>query len=203
MPVSEAESFESLDEGVKSERTIDEYDPVVGARSTVATPPVRDRPSGATLDDGQILAVLHAAHRAEMQKARAAVSRGRSPIVQQLAVRLLADQVTQQRALERVSAALNLQPKESALADELGAEATRDAITLVNVREARFDRRFLELQRSSAKRLETLFTDRLASEAQDDTVRALVTRQARRARRIAALSRSLEHDLREGRSSEN
>lgn len=196
LPVSEAETFERVDQRGKTERTVDAYEPSVGARTNAELPPPRARAADATLDDGEILAVLHAAHRAEMRRAQAGVSRGKSPLVRQLAVRLLADQAAQQRSLARVSAALNVAPKESALADALMAEADHDAVALVNVQEARFDRRFLALQRRSAKRLDALFVGRLASESQDDTVRALVLRQAKRARRIAAVARSLAHDLR-------
>lgn len=147
--------------------------PEVNGVTQAANAPVLVDPTATErLTDGKIIAVTHVADEGEIEQAKLAMRRATDPRVRAYAEELLHDHQEADQRGERIAAADNLQPANSATSDKLKRDAAKTYEQIALKEGVDLDRAYVTAQVEQHSAVLRLFDERLIPQATDQNVKA-------------------------------
>jgi len=131
---------------------------------------------GATLSDGQILEVLSAVDRAEIEQAQVALTKSQSPRVREFAQHMVDQHGASLREGEQVATSSSLTPSDSAASLDLKPKAAEVLQTLNSSDPASFDHAYMMSQIQQHEEVLKLLSDQMLPAASAPAVRQLATK---------------------------
>lgn len=120
--------------------------PTVPAEAVAATPNKDAEPAKATLSDGQLARLTELVNKAEIEQAKLAQSRSKSPAVKKFAAMMIKHHGDALGAQERLVKKLNVTPADSEVAGTLKADSEKTLDTLKKSDAAGFDKAYAQSQ---------------------------------------------------------
>lgn len=120
--------------------------PTVPAEAVATTPTKDAEPAKATLSDGQLARLSELVNTAEIEQAKVAQSRSKSPAIKKFASMMIKHHGDALRAQERLVKKLNVTPADSEVAGTLKADSAKTLETLKKSDAAGFDKAYVQSQ---------------------------------------------------------
>ena len=137
-----------------------------------------DKGIGVTLNDAEVIQVLHVANAAEIKAAQNAKTQAKSPKVKEFAEQMIKDHTAMDRKVKDLEQKLNLKPQDSALSRTLQAKANAAIASLKPMSGEAFDEAYILSQVSMHGDVKESIRDSLLPSAQNAELKALVQEAA-------------------------
>lgn len=137
-----------------------------------------DKGIGLTLNDAEIIQVLHVANAAEIKGAQEAKSKAKNPEVRKFAEQMIADHTAMDLKVSKLQRKLNVRPQDSALSAGLQAKANTAIAGLSPLSGEAFDEAYILSQVSMHGDVKESIRDSLLPSAKNAELKALVQEAA-------------------------
>ena len=133
---------------------------------------------GLTLNDAEIIQVLHTTNAAEIKAAQEAKAKARNPEVKKFAEQMIADHTAMDVKVGELQRKMNIRPQDSALSTGLQAKANTAIAGLKPMSGDAFDKAYILSQVSMHGDVQESIRDTLLPSAQNAELKALIQQAA-------------------------